>query len=86
MMIASCILGVICWRNFDKGLAPFCTSQRLIPLLLRLIATPSAVHAENALRKDGFQPEMFTHDEEKNSFDSDFPQKQTLHDLKEIKL
>jgi len=50
VMIASCILGGVCWKNFNKGLAHF-------------------LYVESILAKYDFEPETFTHDDEKIDFD-----------------
>lgn len=66
VMIASCVLGVICLKNFDKGLAHY-------------------LYVENVLSKDNFQPEVFSNDVEKVSFDSTGNQAEqfSIEDLKE---
>ena len=82
-MTASCVLGVICWRNFDKGLAHYRSFCALDFFLFLLELTTFAVYVENILAKDDFHPELFDHDEEKVPYNSDgTPQFLTIEDLK----
>ena len=74
MVVASCITGVICWRNFDRGLAhyrPFFFF--LLCIAFALSTKPivlATVYVEGVLSKFNFQPAMFT-DEEKYPVDED---------------
>ena len=75
MLIASCVLGVVCWRNFDKGLAHFRMFEFAHLPFLPFELTPFvvAVYVDDVLSKENFQPGLFTNnsnDVERPSFDS----------------
>lgn len=86
VMIASCIFGAICWKNFDKGLAHYRPSS------LFALLSPSSpictVYAEGVLGQENFEPGVFTHDIEKGTLDlrRDTPTFISLRDLKENNL
>lgn len=62
LIISSAVLGAICWKNFNKGLAQYRTYYT-IDLLTPALLTAIVVHAEAALASSDFSPEVFDHEQ-----------------------
>lgn len=60
VLIASIILGIMCWRNFHKGLAQFCKCFIYL-LWSRGFNATFVVYADDMLTGVDFEPEVFEH-------------------------
>jgi hypothetical protein len=67
-MIASWVLGIICWKNFNEGLGYHRSSNILFHL--SSISRYNTVYVESILRKENFRTGvLITKDVEQASFD-----------------